>query len=122
MTTPETGAGTTSTLVLAFAPIRKLALGVAVGMVTGLLLFAVTLGHVALDPRHGEFLALLDQYFYGYTVSPTGAFVGLWWGFVTGFAAGWFMAFVRNFAIAVIIFAFRTRAELSHTSDFLDRI
>ena len=122
MTTPEAGDETTSTLVLAFAPIHKLAFGVAVGMVAGLLLFGVTLGHVAFDPRQGEYLALLGQYFYGYTVSPTGAFVGLWWGFVTGFVAGWFMAFVRNFAITVIIFAFRTKAELSQTHDFLDHI
>ena len=122
MTTLETGAGTASTLVLAFPPIHKLALGVAVGLVAGLLLCVVTLGHVALDPRHGEYLALLGQYFYGYTISPMGAFVGLWWGFVTGFVAGWFMAFVRNFAIAVTIFALRTKAELSQTSDFLDHI
>jgi hypothetical protein len=41
---------------------------------------------------------------------------------VTGFVAGWFVAFVRNFVVTVSVFALRTRAELSQTSDFLDHI
>lgn len=123
MTTPEIDDDTVmGELALAFAPIHKFALGVAVGMVGGLLLFVVTLAHVALDPAQGEFLALLGQYFYGYTVSTTGAFIGLFWGGVTGFVAGWFVGFVRNVAITVTVFALRTKAELKQTNDFLDHI
>jgi hypothetical protein len=64
----------------------------------------------------------LAQYFSGYSVSPTGAVIGgLWAGFV-GFVAGWFLAFCRNFAIAVAVFLIRTRATLAANRDFLDHI
>jgi hypothetical protein len=122
MTAPDNDDTVTQQLALAFAPIHKLALGVAVGMVAGILLFVITMVHVALDPAQGEFLALLGQYFYGYTVSTPGAFIGLFWGFVTGFVAGWFAGFVRNVAITVTVFALRTKAELKQTNDFLDHI
>ena len=122
MMAPQTDDGTSDPTTLAFAPIHKLALGVSVGLVAGFLIFALTLGHVALHPGHGGYLRLLDQYFYGYTVSPAGALVGLFWGFVTGFVGGWFLAFLRNLAIAVLIFAFRTKADLGETKDFLDHI
>jgi hypothetical protein len=122
MTVPENDDTVTGHLALAFAPIHKLALGVAVGMVAGILLFAITMLHVALDPAQGELLALLGQYFYGYTVSTQGAFIGLFWGFMTGFVGGWFAGFVRNVAITVTVFALRTKAELTQTNDFLDHI
>jgi hypothetical protein len=108
-------------LALAFAPIHKRALGVAVGLTCGLLLFVVTAFHVIAHPG-GSPLHLLDQYFYGYEISWRGAFVGLFWGFVTGFVGGWFVAFVRNFVTAVLIFYVRARAELAQTADFMDHI
>ncbi len=122
MTIPKTGDVRPGSFALAFAPIHKLAFGVACGTVFGGLLFAVTMVTVALAPEGAEFMALLDQYFYGYSLSPAGAAVGFFWGFIAGFMAGWFLAFVRNVAITVTIFAFRTKAELSQTADFLDHI
>lgn len=122
MTIPETGDVRPVSLALAFAPIHKLALGVACGTVFGALLFTVTMITVALAPEGSVFMVLLGQYFYGYTLSPAGAVVGFFWGFIVGCVAGWFLAFVRNVAIAVTIFAFRTKAELSQTTDFLDHI
>lgn len=119
---PETGATTPAALAMAFAPIHKLALGVSAGVVFGLLLFILTMVNVQIGSQQGANLALLGQYFYGYAVSPTGAFVGLFWGFVTGSVVGWFVAFVRNLVITVTIFALRTKAELSQTTDFLDHI
>lgn len=106
----------------AFARVHKRALGAAVGLTTGVLLFVVTMGHVAVGSSHAELLGLLGQYLYGYSVSPAGAFIGLAWGGFTGFVAGWFAAFVHNFATAAVVFALRTKAELSQTSDFLDHI
>jgi hypothetical protein len=44
------------------------------------------------------------------------------WGFLVAFVAGWFLAFCRNLALAIIAFAIRTRAELSATRNFLDHI
>jgi hypothetical protein len=120
--TPETGDAIPGSLAQAFAPIHKLALGVAFGVVLGALLFVVTIATVALAPEGAAFMALLGEYFYGYTLSPAGAFVGFFWGFVVGSVAGWFLAFVHNLAIAIAIFAFRTKAELSQTTDFLDHI
>ena len=55
-------------------------------------------------------------------VTWRGAFIGMFWGLVTGFVAGWFLAFVRNFVITVTIFTVRAKAELAQTSDFLDHI
>jgi hypothetical protein len=110
-------------LVYAFAPIHKRALGVAVGLVAGVLVFGLTVFHLlVLPPASSQYLALLGHYFYGYDVTWPGAFVGLFWSFVTGFVAGWFIAFVRNLVVSITVFALRTKAELSQTANFLDHI
>ncbi len=110
-------------LLLAFAPLHKRALGLAFGTACALLVFGVTVVHLLfVRPRDALNLYLLGQYFYGYTVSWTGAFIGAWWGFFTGFVAGWFLAFARNFALALSLFITRTRAELQQSRDFLDHI
>jgi hypothetical protein len=107
---------------LAFAPIHKRAFGTAIGVAFAVVIAAATLFHVLTDPGSATLLRLLDQYFYGYTVSLTGVFVGAFWGFVVGFTGGWFVAFCRNLAIAISVGVTRTRAELSETRDFLDHI
>jgi len=112
----------TRTLQLAFAPIHKRAFGVAVGVASALVVMAVTLFHLLLDPASGYSLRLLGQFFYGYSLSWTGVVIGGFWGFVTGFVMGWFAAFCRNLAIAISVFITRTRAELAETRDFLDHI
>jgi len=106
----------------ATAPMHKQAFGIAVGLVAGLALFAVTAFHVIVQPANALNIGLLGQYFYGYEVTWRGAVIGFAWGMITGFVAGWFVAFVRNFVITVTMFALRTKAELEHTSDFLDHI
>ena len=67
-------------------------------------------------------IELLANYFFGYTVSWLGACIGAWWGFVTGFVAGWFFAFVRNFSTATWLLVVRVKAELFEVRDFLDHI
>lgn len=109
-------------LELAFAPLHKRAFGVAVGVATGSAIFVLTVINLVHGPRAAEGLALLGQYFSGYRVSLPGALVGWGWGFLAGFVAGWFVAFCRNFIVAVSIFLIRTRAELTQTRDFLDHI
>ena len=106
----------------AFARVHKTALGVAVGLVVGLGILAVTVFHVVLRPTNGPPIELLSQFFYGYTVSWGGAAVGLCWGFFAGFVAGWFAAFVHNLVTAITVLVFKTRGELEHTKDFLDHI
>lgn len=107
---------------MAFAPLHKRALGMAVGSVTGLVIFAITMVHVIVQPVPAPNLSLLAEYFYGYTETLGGAFVGLAWGFFVGFVGGWFLAFCRNLALATSIFITRTRAELHASRDFLDHI
>jgi hypothetical protein len=106
----------------AFLPVHKTALGIAVGLIFGCGVFAVTAFHVVLRPVNAPPLELLAQFFYGYTVSWTGSAVGFAWGFFTGFVAGWFAAFVRNLVTAIMVFVFKTRGELAQTRDFLDHI
>jgi hypothetical protein len=117
----------------AFSPLVKRALGFACGALLGGAVFLFTIGHVAaaaagLTEKAGETIAsgqwlwLLAQYFYGYEVTWLGAFVGLFWGFWTGFVAGWFLAFVRNLIVAVWVFWIRARQLLTDNRDFLDHI
>ncbi len=108
-------------LLLAFAPLHKRAFGTAIGIVTGLLIFVVTVYQV-LVPPDGASTALLAQYLQGYSLSWKGAFIGLAWGLAVGFVMGWFVAFVRNLVIATSVFITRTRQELRATRDFLDHI
>ena len=109
-------------LVLAFAPLHKRAFGVAIGTTAGLSLFVATLVCAIREPTEGMGLWLLIQYFKGYSISFVGAFIGLGWGFATGFVAGWFFAFSRNLVVAASVFLIRAKAELSETRDFLDHI
>lgn len=109
-------------VVLAFAPLHKRAFGVAVGVAAALVIFVLTLATLPRSPELHAYVALLAEYFYGYSVSLPGALVGALWGFFVGFVSGWFVAFCRNLAIATMLFITRTRAELAATREFLDHI
>ncbi len=110
-------------ILLAFAPFHKTALGVAAGMVVGGLIFSLTLilvlkGGYPIGPN----LALLGQYFPGYTVTFAGAWVGLAWGFAAGFLLGWGAAFVHNTVIWLWLTTVKSRAEMDQYGDFLDHM
>jgi hypothetical protein len=109
-------------VLLAFAPLHKRAFGIALGCAVGLAILLATGASLLLDPAGQLDLSLLAQYFAGYSVSWRGALVGGGWGFMVGFVAGWFAAFVRNLVLATWLFVIRTRAELAATRDFLDHI
>lgn len=109
-------------LVLAFAPVHKMHFGAACGAASALFVVTLTLIHIARAPESGYPLSLLAQFFFGYSVTPWGAVVGGLWAAFAGFFAGWFLAFSRNFAIAVTVFLVRTRAMLQNNRDFLDHI
>lgn len=109
-------------LELAFEPLHKRAFGMAIGAASGVFFFLATAVFLLRHPDPAPDLRILSEYFYGYSVSWPGAFVALAWGFVAGFAAGWFAAFCRNLVIAASLWLGRTRAELDATRDFLDHI
>jgi len=77
--------------------LNALVQGVAVGAVTGLGVFVATVwlllkGGTPVGPH----LALLGQYFLGYSVSWSGSIVGLLWGFGFGFAIGGGISMIYN--------------------------
>jgi len=109
-------------LALVFTPVHKRNFGLACGTSAALAAVGFTLLHLLRSPSDPMPLVLLDNFFYGYRVSALGALIGGFWAGVAGFVAGWFLAFCRNFAFAVIAFLVRTRAELAANRDFLDHI
>jgi hypothetical protein len=106
----------------AFAPWHKRTLGLAVGLTAAAATSAVTAFHVMFAPPTAPNLALLSQFFYGYTVSWTGVLVGAWWSFMAGFMAGFFIGFVVNFSLATWLLVVKAKADMSETTDFLDHI
>ena len=111
-----------SPLLLAFAPIQRRALGIAAGVVLGGFLSAVTLISMLRGRQSAHALGLLSQFFWGYSVSWSGIFVGYLWGFALGFIAGWALALLRNAMVWVWLIAIRSRAEMNEYSDLLDHL
>jgi len=108
-------------LIKSFARLNKTALGTAIGVLFGLFLFAATLILVAKGgDRIGPNLGLLGQFFKGYKVTLSGSFVGLFYGFVTGFALGWTVAFLRNLLVWIYLQSIRLKARLSALEEFID--
>ena len=108
-------------IIEAFARLDQMALGLAVGMLCGLGVFLAT---IILVIKGGEVvgpnLALLGQFFYGYTVTMTGAFIGLVYGFVLGFVVGWLIALLRNSLVSAYLIALKTKANLTSSLDSID--
>jgi hypothetical protein len=108
---------------LAFGPLHRNALGLAVGTVLGGFLFLATIVVTLRKDVGNPFqLDLLSQFFWGYTVSLSGALIGLLWGFGAGFALGWILAALRNTIVWVWLTTVRSRAEMDQYSDFLDHL
>jgi protoporphyrinogen oxidase len=106
-----------------FAKLDGRAFGFALGTVTGLGLFLATIFLVVRGGAHvGSHLELLDQYFPGYRVTPSGSFLGLVYGFVLGFSVGSSFAIIRNAIFFVYEFVIRRRMESGILRRFIDYI
>ena len=108
-------------IIEAFAKLDRTALGFAVGTLSGLIVFLATIvlvikGGTVVGPN----LALLGQFFFGYTVSISGAFIGLVYGFVVGFIVGWLIGLLRNLLVSAYLIALKTRANLTSSLDSID--
>ena len=104
----------------AFAPVHKAALGAAFGFALGALVAGATVVQILVATSDGLPLALLSQFFTGYTVSWAGVVVGFLWAALVGFVAGWFLAFLKNLVTALWMFTLRVNSAL--TQPFLDHI
>jgi hypothetical protein len=104
-----------------FSRLDPIALGVAGGAVSGAVLFAAT-AVLALKGGGvvGPTLGLLDNYFPGYEVTLTGSVAGLLYGFVSGFALGWFLAAVHNAVLRVYVLFVAWKVNLSSLTEVID--
>jgi hypothetical protein len=77
--------------------LRGTLLGLATGVILGLLIFMATIWLVLKGGQQvGPHLSLLSQFFWGYSVTVAGSFVGLAYGLVIGFVGGMLMAWIYN--------------------------
>ena len=110
-------------LIRTFARLDKLAFAIAAGTVAGLLMFLVTfLPFIRSSTMLIPYLQLLGQYFIGYTVSITGAFIAFGYSFLWGFFCGWLFACLRNLFLGLYILKVKKEAEVLSLRDFLDYI
>ncbi len=105
----------------AFAKLDPVALGVAIGTVTGagLLLATIVLllkGGTFIGPR----LGLLRNFLIGYEVTWLGALVGLIEGSLGGFALGYAGASFRNWGMRAYAYMLKRRAEVQAEGKVLD--
>lgn len=107
-------------VVLVLARLDPLALGAALGLVWGILVFLAT---AILLLRGGQpvgpTLRLLGQYFIGYSVSWTGALVGSLYAAFLGFVTGFVFALLRNLLIYFYLSAIRNRKRRESINDLL---
>ncbi|HEX7766115.1 MAG TPA: hypothetical protein VF443_05340 [Nitrospira sp.] len=79
------------------ARIKADALALVCGLIGGVGLFMTTAWLVIKGgPQAGQHLQLLSNYFIGYSVTWSGAFVGLLYGAMTGGVAGWSIGRIYN--------------------------
>ncbi|MCC7161871.1 MAG: hypothetical protein IT331_05235 [Anaerolineae bacterium] len=71
--------------------------GIVAGLLIGVIFLIATLWLVIKGGEVvGPHLGLLDQYFWGYSVTYFGSLVGFFYGFVVGFAIGYFVSWTYN--------------------------
>jgi hypothetical protein len=108
-------------IVQSLAKLDGTALGVALGLLGGLLIFAATnflvfKGGEVIGPN----LGLLAQFFPGYEVSIAGSLIGGFYGLISGFVVGWLIAFLRNTAVAIYIHILKLKSSMSAVGDYID--
>jgi hypothetical protein len=115
---------TTDVLLLrTFARLDATALGIAVGAIGGVGLFAATSILLLKGGAHvGQNLSLLSQFFPGYRVTWRGAVIGLGYGLVAGFVAGWVLAKARNAAVGLYLQIARAKAAAAAARNFFDNV
>ena len=107
----------------AFARLDPLALGTAIGCVSGAGLVLSTAILLIRGGEHvGQTLSLLNNYMPGFEVTWTGAMIGGLEAGVMGFGLGYLGAGLRNRAIQLYVLFVRWRAESDARRHLLDRV
>lgn len=110
-------------ILAAFAKLDSVALGAALSVVFGLSVFFATVALVLKGgQRVGPTLALLKNYFIGFSVTWEGAFIGMLWAGAMGFGLGYFWALLRNWGVDAFAYMVRRRAEVEARRHLLDRV
>jgi len=110
-------------LEIVFAKLDPVAMGVAVGTVSGLLIFIATaILIIKGGPEVGLNLSLLGQFLFGFDVSWGGALVGLLEGGLGGFGIGYFGASFRNWGMNAYAQFMRWRGEADRRRHLLDKV
>jgi len=98
-------------------------MALSIGLVTSLIMLLITLLLMKLGAFElGQKVALLGQYFYGYTLSTKGAIVGMLYGFFWGFVFGWLLAYLRNLLMGVFWRRAVVDSRLARNTSLLDLI
>ena len=79
--------------------LSKKSFGLASGILWGVSVFALT-NILLLKGSEGTVIIGLKNIYIGYNLSFLGSIIGLIWGFVNGFAAGWLLALLNNFFVS----------------------
>ncbi|MFZ5559539.1 MAG: hypothetical protein ACOZAL_01965 [Patescibacteria group bacterium] len=74
--------------------LSKRALALASGILWGVVVFVATI--YVMIKGGGNTLVLLQQFFWGYSISFVGAILGLIYGFIWGFILGWIWGLLYN--------------------------
>lgn len=108
---------------IVFARLDPVALGAAVGTVSGLIIFLATAILVIKGgPLVGPNLSLLEHYLLGFQVTWGGALVGFLEGSLGGFAIGYFSASLRNLGMTGYAKLLRWRDEAARRRHLLDKV
>ena len=109
-------------LVRTFAKLHAVALGISCGILMGSGILAATVILLLKGGNQvGRNLALLAQYFPGYSVTWTGSLIGGAYGLAVGFILGWLLASMRNFVLAAYLHCIKLWSNLS-ADRFLDGV
>lgn len=108
-------------LIQMFAKVDCLAFGLATGILFAAIIFLATNFLLLKGGEHvGPNLNLISQYFFGYSVTFAGSFVGLLYGFGSGFIIGWVSAFLRNLTIRVYLHFMKFKGRIAAIGGSLD--
>ena len=112
---------TNELIVQSLAKLDGTALGISLGLLFGLIIFAATniliyKGGDVVGPN----LSLLSQFFIGYQVSFVGSVIGLIYGVIGGLIAGWLIAFIRNLTVTIYMGIVKFKSSVSAVNDYID--